>query len=276
MTSTAGPGSAAGGVSERSELTAERASASEPSGVGVRGRSPREDGVSVAPPLPAGRRAVLYAVRQAGDATVEEIADALDITLSGARQQLSALVECGLLAFDEVPRAGQRGRPRFTYHVTDLADALFPKAYGALTNELLGYLGEDDDGSVDRLFARRREHRIEAAESRLAPLRSLDDKVVELAQILDEDGYMATAETLGRGRFRVVEHNCAIAAVARRYGQACASEIEFIRAVLPEASVERMTHMVAGDRHCGYEIVARELLFLGRQQPTRREYPDPP
>ena len=35
--------------------------------------------------------------------------------------------------------------------------------------------------------------------------------------------------------YRIIEHNCAIWAVAQRYGQACTSEIDFIRAVLPEA-----------------------------------------
>src|SRR3954468_4515576 len=101
--------------------------------------------VQVTPPLPAGRRAVLHAVRQLGDATVEDVADELEITISGARQHLSALAEQGLVAVDETPRPpGQRGRPQLRYHTTELADAVFPKAYGALTNELLGYLEDED------------------------------------------------------------------------------------------------------------------------------------
>ena len=221
---------------------------------GRRGTGSAPGGVSVAPPLPSGRRAVLYAVREAGDATVDDVASALGITISGARQQLSALVDDGLLATEEIPRDGRRGRPRITYHATDLADALFPKAYGALTNELLGYLADEDTGTIDRLFARRRDHRVEAAAERLAPLPTLAAKVDELARILDEDGYLATAEATTDGGFRVVEHNCAIVAVARRYGQACTSEIDFIRSVLPGARVERVSHIVEGARHCGYDI----------------------
>jgi DeoR family suf operon transcriptional repressor len=214
-------------------------------------------GVSVPPPLPAGRRAVLYAVRRIGDATVDEVAEALDMTVSGARQHLSSLAEHGLVRTTDAARADRgRGRPQRSYAVTDLADALFPKAYGALTNELLGYLDDEDGTTVDRLFARRRDTRIANATRRLAPKRTLKAKVVELAAILDEDGYIATAETLGRDHFRIVEHNCAIAAVARRYGQACTSELEFIRTVLPGAVVERTQHMVAGDRHCAYDIHA--------------------
>jgi DeoR family suf operon transcriptional repressor len=215
-------------------------------------------GVSVAPPIPAGRRAVLYAVRRIGDATVEDVAADLAITVSGARQHLTSLAEHGLVgaaeAREDPPR---RGRPRLTYHVSELGDLLFPKAYGALTNELLGYVAEISDGAVDRLFERRRDHRIAQARERLDRHRSLAGKVAELTAILDEDGYLASCEQVSRDHFLVVEHNCAIAAVAGKYGQACSSELEFIRAVLPDTDVVRVSHMASGDRHCAYDVRRR-------------------
>ena len=61
-------------------------------------------GVSVPPPLPAGRRAVLYAVRRIGDATADEVAEALDMTVSGARQHLTALTEHGLIRATDIAR----------------------------------------------------------------------------------------------------------------------------------------------------------------------------
>ena len=211
--------------------------------------------VAIAPPVPVGRRVVLFAVRRFGDATVEDVAADLGITVSGARQHLASLAEHGLVATAEVDREpGQRGRPRLTYHVTDLGDTLFPKAYGALTNELLGYVAEADPNAVERLFQRRRDHRIDAATARLDRHRSLAGKVAELAAVLDEDGYMATCEQVGKDHFVVVEHNCAITAVASRYGQACTSELEFIRAVLPGTVVSRVSHIVSGDRRCAYDI----------------------
>jgi len=219
-----------------------------------------EAGVAVVPPVPVGRRVVLYAVRRLGDATVEQVADDVGISVSGARQHLASLVEHGLLEtapavageFTDEPR--RRGRPRLTYHVSEIGDLLFPKAYSALTNELLGYVAESDPAGVDRLFERRRDKRIAAATARLARHRSLGGKVAELAAILDEDGYLASHEQLGRDHYVVIEHNCAIAAVAGKYGQACSSEIEFIRAVLPGTDVNRISHMVNGDRRCAYDI----------------------
>ena len=209
------------------------------------------------PSLPAGRREVLYAVRRRGEATAEQVADQLGMTASGARQHLTALVEAGLVDAAELTAdLPRRGRRTLAYSATPAADGYFPKAYGELTNELLGYVADTDRALLDELFARRREHRIDAARARLAPKRTLATKVRELTEILDEDGYLATSERVAPGVYRIVEHNCAIWAVAQRYGQACTSEIDFIRAVLPDTTVERVQHMVAGARHCAYEVRA--------------------
>jgi DeoR family transcriptional regulator, suf operon transcriptional repressor len=62
---------------------------------------------------------------------------------------------------------------------------------------------------------------------------------------------------MGADSFRIAEHNCAIWTVAQRYGQSCSTEIDFIRAVLPDADVERVEHKLAGDTRCGYEVRAR-------------------
>lgn len=213
---------------------------------------------TTAPTLPPGRRAVLYAVRRRGDATAEQVAEQLQITVSGARQHLSALADAGLLDVNEMPSSQpKRGRRTLAYAVTDTADALFPKAYGELTNELLSYVVDSDPDMLEALFEKRRERRIADAKARLAGRRTLAAKVAELTHILDADGYMATHERVAAGHYRIVEHNCAIWAVAQKYGQACTSEIDFIRAVLPEADVERVQHMVAGATRCAYDVRAR-------------------
>lgn len=211
-----------------------------------------------APTPPAGRRSVLYAVRRRGEATAEQVAEQLRMSVSGARQHLSALARDGLVEAAERPAPRpRRGRRTLVYAVTAAADSLFPKAYGELTNELLGYVADADPALLEDLFAKRREHRIEAARARLERKRGLGAKVAELTRILDEDGYLATHERVSPGVYLVVEQNCAIWAVAQRYGQACTSEIDFIRAVLPEATVERVQHMIAGERRCAYEVRGR-------------------
>ncbi len=207
----------------------------------------------VAPPVSEARRDVLYAVRRRGEAKVDDVAEALGITITGARAHLTALVEHGLVSAHQEPATG-RGRPRYLYRVTPAADDLFPKAYGELTNELLGFL--DNPVVEELLFDRRRDERIARAAERMEG-RPLDERVAILADILDADGYMATWERLDDGSFVIAERNCAIAAVAAEHPGACRSEIDFIRAVLPDGHVERTSHMVAGDLRCAYSVRAR-------------------
>ena len=121
------------------------------------------------PTLPAGRRAVLYALRRRGEATAEQVAEQLGMTVSGARQHLTALTRHGLVEATEMtPTEMKRGRRALTYSATAAADDFFPKAYGELTNELLGYVSDTDPELLDALFAKRRQHRIENAQARLA------------------------------------------------------------------------------------------------------------
>ena len=197
---------------------------------------------------------VVTALKHAGEATAEELAEGLGVTVSAVRQQLDGLATEGLVAWRPVARG--RGRPRHVYRLTRAAEPLFPKAYGGLTNELLSYVGDANPALVDDIFDRRRQRRLDGARARLAAVG--DDfgaRVAEIARILDEDGYLASFEALPDGSFRIVEHNCAVLDVAERYGQACSSEIAFLRQALPEARVERVSHMIAGAHACAYEVV---------------------
>jgi DeoR family transcriptional regulator, suf operon transcriptional repressor len=201
------------------------------------------------------RRAILLTIKKQGEARADELASRLGITPSAVRQHLAALLGEGLVSVRE--QRGSAGRPKHVYSVTTEAEGLFPKNYGELTCELLDYAGAEGPGTVDRLFERRRRRRVAAATARLAG-KSFDERVAELARILDEDGYLADTVRGDDGQWRIVEHNCAILEVALRYGQACSSEIGFLRDVMPDAQIDRVSHMASGEHHCAYVVRPRE------------------
>ena len=199
-------------------------------------------------------QALLDALKRAGEASAENLADDLGVTVSAVRQQLDGLAAEGLVSHRS--QSAGRGRPTHFYRLTRAAEPLFPKAYGGLTNELLGYVGEADPALVDDLFDRRRQRRYEDARARLAAMGDdLAPRVAELADILDRDGYLASFEALPDGTYRIIEHNCAVLDVAERYGQACSSEIAFLRQALPDTRIERVRHMIAGAHSCAYSVV---------------------
>jgi DeoR family suf operon transcriptional repressor len=201
--------------------------------------------------LPETRRRILEQIKRSGNATAEAIACELHVTLSGARQTLTALEREGLLV--HAPERGGPGRPRHVYSLTPAGDALFPRAYAELTNELLEYVEDEDPQLLERIFTRRAERRLQRARERTAGL-SFAERVHTVANILDEDGYLADFAQREDGAFVITEHNCAVLGVALRYGHACSSELDFLCAALPEASVTRIAHRINGGHVCAYLV----------------------
>jgi len=208
--------------------------------------------------LSPAQRQVVVALKRRGEASAEELAEALGITSSGVRQHLAALRAAGVVAARQ--ERGRPGRPTDLYHSTDLAEAALSQASVDLSVELLGHIEEEDPELVSLIFERRRDRRVAQAQTQMAG-KNLDEKVAFLAAMLDEDGYLADFEKLPDGAYRMSLHSCAIWAVASRFGQACTTELEFLREVLPEVEIERTAHKATGAFACGYEI--RQVVAAG-------------
>jgi DeoR family suf operon transcriptional repressor len=202
--------------------------------------------------LPETRQAMLRILKRDGSAGADRLAAEIGITLSGARQHLTALEQDGLVAH-RLERAGP-GRPRHWYELSSTGDALFPRHYGALTTELLSYVQDEDPEMLQRIFQRRGQRRLDGALRRMEG-HDFPERVRILATILDEDGYLADFRAEDDGSYVITEHNCAVLSVALRYGHACSSELDFLQRALPGATVERIAHRINGAHVCAYRII---------------------
>ncbi|MDE3074964.1 MAG: ArsR family transcriptional regulator [Chloroflexota bacterium] len=74
--------------------------------------------------------------------TVDELAEAVDLTDNAVRAHLLTLERDGLVQQQGVRRGPGSGKPAFAYGLTPEAEALFPKAYGEMLRQLLAVLSE--------------------------------------------------------------------------------------------------------------------------------------
>ena len=174
---------------------------------------------------------------------------------------MTALEADGLVRHRQ-ERAGP-GRPKDFFELTPAGDALFPRNYVDLANELLAYVEDEDPAMLVRIFDKRADRRLERARVRMTGL-EFPDRVKLVASILDEDGYLADFVERPDGSFVVTEHNCAVLAIAQRYKHACSTELAFLQALLPDAEVTRIAHRLNGGHVCAYEVRARALAALAR------------
>lgn len=201
------------------------------------------------------RRRILEVLRRRGPCTFQELADAIGITRMGVYQHLQVLVSAELVRFEQ-ERAGV-GRPRNRYNRTAAADEVFPRRYGEFANGLIGDLralgGEE---LVDRVFMQRCA-RMEAQYRERVADKPLAERVIAVAAILEENGYMADWRQVDEQTFEIREHNCAICAVAQANGVACKYELVLLSRLL-RADVRRESHMASGDDLCAYRITVAE------------------
>ena len=205
------------------------------------------------------RRELLLRLRHDGPSTPERLAGSLGLSRTGVLQQLHALEAAGLVSRTAI-RHGV-GRPRHEYDVTDAAQDLFPTNYDGLASGLLAAIRAiGGDVLVEGVFEERRritrERVRQRMAERLAPDAPLVDRARELAVIQDEQGYLAEAVVSPDGVIRLVERNCAIHRVSSEHAAACQAELDLFREVLG-TTVERETHIAAGDRCCTYRIGTR-------------------
>jgi DeoR family transcriptional regulator, suf operon transcriptional repressor len=203
-------------------------------------------------PTPTQRR-VLEALKRHGEATADELAGTLAISPSAIRQHLSALRSAGLIEARRDP--GRTGRPADRYHATERTEPLFVSA-DDLSIELLELVDDEHPDLVDRVFDRRRRQLVDDALVHLAGA-PIEERVTRVTSLLDVQGYLCDWERLADDHFRINLHSCAIWTLASRFRKACASELEFLQGVFPDADVARVTHKTSGAHTCAYDIAVR-------------------
>ena len=216
---------------------------------------------SIGDQLQPTRRKIVLALKQHGPLTAAQLAEMLGITSMGVRRHLTTLERDKLVKYELIQRG--KGRPSYVYRLSEQAEDLFPKNYAALANELLGYVAEGQgDDTIIALFDRRARRRINNAQTQLAG-RSLAERVAGLAKMLSTEGYLAEWEQDSDTIFWLREHNCAVHDIAAEFSAACNSELAFLQAVLSDAEVTRVHHMMRGELVCGYRIERRPELANG-------------
>ena len=199
-----------------------RTSRSEPALAGLRG--PRWD--------------ILLELKRSPDRTARELGRALGYSLNGVRHHLKELEAEGLVV----------------YRLTAAADGLFPRRYEATLIELLDHVvaegGREAAVRVLEAHYTALAKRLDPALEGLPSRRRLD----VIAQALSDEGYMAESKEQQPGSFAtLVEHNCAVKAVAERFPEICQAEARFLESTLG-VPVERRSHMLAGCGACEYLV----------------------
>jgi DeoR family suf operon transcriptional repressor len=217
--------------------------------------------------LKGARSLVLIALKRANRLTAKDLATQLGVSLNAVRHHLRELEAEALVEYERQHQGV--GAPAFAYRLSAAGEALFPRRYEATLTELLDYVVEREgraaavavlEGRYDALTQRLKDELAGATPAQ---------RMAAVTQLLSDEGYMAEGTTFAESG-TLIEHNCAIQAVAQRFPEICAAEARFLAAALG-AEVARHGHILSGCSACEYRVRFSAGNTLGAAEPQSQE-----
>ena len=194
------------------------------------------------------REIILDAIKQANEATVDDLAQAADVSPVTVRHHLNSLQAEGLLETRSIRR--KVGRPYFIYSLSDKGHELFPQRYLRLSSMLLDELKErfsEDtvtavfNSVVDRIVGEHRE-RIEGL--------NFEERLNYLIRLLADEGFLASWDMTDSG-YQLTEYSCPYYSVGQRHSEVCLFDKQLMVAVL-ETPITQESCMLSGDTSCQF------------------------
>lgn len=197
---------------------------------------------------------IIELLKTEGSLTAKVLASELDLTTMGIRQHMLTLEESGEVVFQD--KKALRGRPTRYWSLTKKTNSHFADRHDELTVQLIdSVIAVFGDEGLDKLIANREESAMRTYRLALADRYGVEEKLITLAKLRSDEGYMATV-TQEQDFFWLLENHCPICAAATKCVNFCRSELQLFQTLLSEeAIVTREEHIVEGARRCAYKVM---------------------
>ena len=198
------------------------------------------------------RQRIIELLKEKEEATVDDLAAEVNMTLMAVRYHLNVLQANNLISSPAVRPQSGPGRPQQVYRLTEAADVLFPEDYHGLTNYLLDEL---DVQLEKKYLAKVFSNIAERLASEAPPPKkdqTFEERLDETIAFLSRKGFVIDWEANGEF-YRIHTHSCPYRHVVRDHQQICSLDRQVISTML-KVTPTRIACFAAGDDHCTYQI----------------------
>jgi predicted ArsR family transcriptional regulator len=202
---------------------------------------------------------ILHLLKMKGAQTATALAERLQVSPMAIRQHLQDLKAEQWVTYEEERRP--LGRPVKLWQLTTQSLDRFPNSHADLMVDLLrsveAVFGAD---GLDKLILERRRRQMQAYQVKLAEQaigENWRQRVEAIASLRTQEGYMAEVVEQDDALL-LVENHCPICTAAQTCQKLCTAELEVFKTVLgTSVTVERIEHILQGDRRCAYRVKRR-------------------
>jgi len=197
------------------------------------------------------RKAILNYLKEKGQATVDELAEVLDLTSVTVRHHLDILRSEALVSEPVVRHRSSRGRPQHVFTLTEQASEHFPKNYDRLAGAMLAELKAHSPQLVNVIFEGVGT-RLSSEASRTSVHVPWRKRLERAVQFLNERGYVARWEQTDQG-YLIHTSNCPYEALAGAHPELCQMDLVLIGNLLGVVP-QRVSRIADGATSCAYLV----------------------
>lgn len=209
------------------------------------------------------KQKILLILKERGEATTAELAEALEVTYEATRQQIKQLETAGLVALQERANPAGVGRPSRYYRLSVAGDHAFYKAYELLATGLIDALVEaSGKEALRKVLAEMSEKQAAQWTARLAGL-GLEERLLALKDYYLEDDPFVEVRRDGDA-LQLVEHNCPFLSTALARPALCSVTVSTLERLL-QRPVRRVRRFQDGDGRCVFHVQADTPLAEGQR-----------
>lgn len=197
---------------------------------------------------------ILYLLKMQGQQSAVDLAQQLQVSPMAIRQHLQTLQDEQLVTYTEERQAV--GRPLKLWYLTNQAMSYFPNHHADLMVSFIEGITEVfGNNGLEALIGQRTQNQIQNYAAKMSEHLSWRERVAVLADFRTQEGYMAEVIEQSTDELLLVENHCSICTAAENCPQLCSSELQVFTELLGSTvNVERVEHILSGDRRCAYRV----------------------
>ena len=202
------------------------------------------------------RQEILEILKTERQATVEDLADRLELTPMTIRHHLNVLQAQNLVEAAKVRRSQKVGRPRLVYTLTEAADDLFPQSYGDLARLLVTEVKDTVGVEETKEIFRRVADRVAKEGPEPVEGQTFEERLVQVVEFMEGQGFLSRWEKTDEG-YVLTNINCPYRRVTRDHDEVCIMDTTLINQLLG-VEPQRLTSMAANEEACSFLLVEPE------------------
>jgi DeoR family suf operon transcriptional repressor len=200
---------------------------------------------------PSTRKGILAILLRLGEATANDIATRLEISVQATRRHLRGLEEEGLI--EGSSSAEGPGRPSYRWHLTSQGQAQFADGSESFALTLLESLSKELPDEALRSLLQHQAVQQAVQYRELLGDGPLQQRVERLVELRKAEGYVAECDEDANG-WVIREFHCSVMRIAEQFPCVCDQELQLIRHTFPDCQVERVHWRLEAGHSCGFRL----------------------